>query len=116
MGVAGTQLSGGEARRLVIARGLLAETPILVLDEPTEGLDPMTERRVLDALLTRTESRTLILLTHRLAALDHMDEIVMLDHGHIVEHGVISDLMVRDGPFSRLFDRLPLFDPRVANL
>ena len=87
IGVAGTRLSGGQARRLAVARALLTDASVLVFDEPTEGLDPETERQVINGVLDRTAGRTLLLLTHRLAGLDRMDEIVTLDAGQIVERG-----------------------------
>lgn len=90
IGVAGARLSGGEARRLVIARALLTEAPILVLDEPTEGLDPQTESEVLDDLIDTAVGRTIILFTHRAAGLDRMDEVVALGDGRIVERGAPS--------------------------
>ena len=92
IGVAGTRLSGGQARRLVVARALLTDASILVLDEPTEGLDAETARHVLDNVLQRTAGRSLLLLTHRYAGLDRMDEVVTLDGGRIVERGRFADL------------------------
>jgi ATP-binding cassette subfamily C protein CydC len=86
IGVAGTRLSGGQARRLAVARALLTEASILVLDEPTEGLDAETAQKLLDGVLRRTAGRTLLLLTHQFAGLERMDEIVTLDAGKIVEH------------------------------
>lgn len=85
IGVAGTRLSGGEARRLAVARALLTEASIFVFDEPTEGLDAETAQKVLDGVLRRTAGRTLLLLTHQFAGLDRMDEIVTLNAGKIVE-------------------------------
>ncbi len=84
VGVAGTTLSGGEARRVAIARAILADPDILILDEPGEGLDPETESDVLDRLLDRMTGRTVILITHARAALDRMDDVVTLDRGRIV--------------------------------
>lgn len=84
VGVAGTTLSGGEARRVAIARLLLLDPDILVLDEPGEGLDPETEAAVLDRLLDRMAGRTVILITHARAALHRMDRVVELDNGRIV--------------------------------
>lgn len=84
LGRAGAKISGGEARRVALARALLIDAPILVLDEPTEGLDGDTERRLLDALFARTVGRTLILLTHRPAALEGVDRRLTL--GAIAVH------------------------------
>ncbi len=84
IGVAGTTLSGGEARRVAIARVLLLAPDILVLDEPGEGLDPETEAAVLDRVLDRMVGRTVVLITHARAALHRMDSVVELDSGRIV--------------------------------
>ena len=84
VGVAGTTLSGGEARRVAIARALLLDPDILVLDEPGEGLDPETEAAVLDRLLDRMTGKTVILITHARAALYRMDIVVELDNGRIL--------------------------------
>ncbi|MCM5559843.1 thiol reductant ABC exporter subunit CydC [Pleomorphomonas sp. JP5] len=84
IGVAGTTLSGGEARRVAIARVLLLAPDILVLDEPGEGLDPETEAAVLDRVLDRMVGRTVVLITHARAALHRMDSVVELDRGRIV--------------------------------
>jgi len=84
VGVAGTTLSGGEARRVAIARAILADPDILILDEPGEGLDPETESDVLDRLLDRMAGRTVILITHARAALDRMDDVITLDRGRII--------------------------------
>jgi ABC-type transport system involved in cytochrome bd biosynthesis fused ATPase/permease subunit len=70
-----------------VARALLTDASVLVFDEPTEGLDPETERQVINGVLDRTAGRTLLLLTHRLAGLDRMDEVVTLDAGQIIERG-----------------------------
>lgn len=85
VGVAGTTLSGGEARRLAVARALLCDAPVLILDEPGEGLDAATEEAMVGAILERMAGRTVIVLTHAKAALQRMDEIVVLSGGRIVE-------------------------------
>lgn len=85
VGVAGTTLSGGEARRVAIARALLVDPDILVLDEPGEGLDPETGAAVLDRVLDRMAGRTVILITHARAALSRMDRVIELDAGRIVD-------------------------------
>jgi ATP-binding cassette subfamily C protein CydC len=92
IGVAGTRLSGGQARRLAIARALLSDAAIFVLDEPTEGLDAETARQVLSGVLQRTTGRSLLLFTHRYAGLDQMDEVVTLDGGRIIERGRFATL------------------------
>ena len=90
VGVAGTTLSGGEARRVAIARVLLRDPDVLVLDEPGEGLDPETEAAVLDRVLDRMAGRTVIMITHARAALHRMDRVVELDGGRIVSNRTSS--------------------------
>lgn len=87
LGANGAKVSGGEARRLGLARALLKDAPILILDEPTEGLDGETERRVLDGLLGVGRDQSLLFITHRRAGLDAMDEIIVMDGGRIVARG-----------------------------
>jgi len=88
LGEAGARLSGGQARRLAIARALLLDAPILILDEPTEGLDTLTERSLLQAIVRLMRGRSVLLITHRLAVLaDLADRIVVLEHGRVVQHG-----------------------------
>jgi ATP-binding cassette, subfamily C, bacterial CydC len=84
VGNGGTRLSGGEARRLAVARALIANAPVLILDEPGEGLDAGTEARVLDAVFARAAGRTVILSTHAPAALERVDLVVSMDGGRIV--------------------------------
>jgi ATP-binding cassette subfamily C protein CydC len=85
VGEAGTRLSGGEARRIAIARAFLKNAPILILDEPTEGLDAVSERIVVDALARLMRGRTTLLITHRTQALRYVDRILTLERGKIVE-------------------------------
>jgi len=104
IGEQGLRLSGGERQRLAIARALLKDTPILILDEPTANLDPVTEKKVLDTLFEIMRGRTSLLITHRLVGLELMDEIIVLDHGWIVERGRHNELVERDGMYRRLWD------------
>lgn len=97
VGAHGAGLSGGEARRLALARTLLKDAPILILDEPTEGLDPETERRVMDAVLDAARERAVLLITHRPAGLDRMDEILVLEAGRIVARGTPAEILPRFG-------------------
>ncbi|MFG1264802.1 MULTISPECIES: thiol reductant ABC exporter subunit CydC [Xanthobacter] len=98
LGANGAKVSGGEARRLGLARALLKEAPILILDEPTEGLDGETERRVLETLLGATRDQALLFITHRRAGLEAMDEIIVMDGGRIVARGAPADMLAIVGP------------------
>jgi ABC-type multidrug transport system fused ATPase/permease subunit len=104
IGECGMQLSGGQRQRLALARLLLRNPPIVVLDEPTSGLDPITEDRVTRSLLELFEDRTIILISHRLAAIQSFDEIVVLDSGRTVERGSHRQLLARDGLYRQLYD------------
>ncbi len=103
LGEQGARLSGGERQRVAIARALLKDAPILLLDEPTEGLDAVTEEGVLREILRLAEGRSLLLATHRLVGLEAMDEIVVLSGGRIVERGTHGELLQAKGLYARLF-------------
>jgi ATP-binding cassette subfamily C protein/ATP-binding cassette subfamily C protein CydC/ATP-binding cassette subfamily C protein CydCD len=96
-------LSGGQRQRLLLARALLADRPILLLDEPSEGLDPATADALLDDLLTVTAGRTTVLVTHRLTGLEPVEEVLLLDAGRIVARGRHADLLSRPGPYRDLW-------------
>jgi len=104
VGEHGLRLSGGERQRLAIARALLKDAPLLILDEATANLDPLTERAVLDALDALMQGRTVLLITHRLVALDRMDEILVLERGRIVERGDHDALLAAHGLYRRMVD------------
>lgn len=93
VGETGVRLSGGQARRIAIARALLRDAPILLLDEPTEGLDAVTERALMDAVQQLMKGRSVLLTTHRPVALAQMDEILVLDQGRVVERGTHAELL-----------------------
>lgn len=93
IGESGKLLSAGQARRLAVARAILKDAPIWILDEPTEGLDRITEQELMESLFEVTNNRTVVLITHRLAALDRMDQIILLANGRIAEQGTHATLM-----------------------
>jgi ATP-binding cassette subfamily C protein CydC len=104
IGEMGTRLSGGERQRLAIARALLKDSPILVLDEPTANLDTLTEKALLGTLRTVMQGRTTLMITHRLVEMENFDEILALDKGCVVEHGTHAELLLQNGLYRRLWD------------
>jgi ABC-type multidrug transport system fused ATPase/permease subunit len=104
VGEHGVRLSGGERQRLAIARALLQDAPLLLLDEVTAHLDPAAERGVLQALDVAMQGRTVLLVTHRLVGMERMDEIMVLDEGRIVERGTHGRLRAAGGLYRRLLD------------
>lgn len=103
IGEQGLRLSGGERQRLAIARTLLKNAPLLVLDEATANLDSLTERSLLAALAVLMQGRTTLLITHRLIALERMDEILVLDQGKIKERGTHDQLLNARGLYHEMF-------------
>ncbi|MCX5082788.1 thiol reductant ABC exporter subunit CydD [Streptomyces sp. NBC_00401] len=105
VGEHGARLSGGQRQRLALARALLADFPVLVLDEPAEHLDLPTADALTADLLSATEGRTTLLITHRMAGLDAVDEVIVLDAGRVVQRGRYEDLLAVDGPLRALRER-----------
>ncbi|MFF8292719.1 thiol reductant ABC exporter subunit CydD [Streptomyces sp. NPDC016309] len=105
VGEHGARLSGGQRQRLALARALLADFPVLVLDEPAEHLDLATADALTDDLLRVTEGRTTVLITHRLHGLDAVDEVVVLEEGRTVQRGPYAALAASDGPLRRMLER-----------
>ncbi|MGL6019151.1 MAG: heme ABC transporter ATP-binding protein/permease CydC, partial [Gibbsiella quercinecans] len=93
-------------RRLGIARALLHPAPLLLLDEPTEGLDAETERQILQLLRQHCQGKTLILITHRLYGLDHFDRICVMDGGKIIEQGDHAALLRQQGRYAQFHQRV----------
>jgi len=107
LGDGGRPLSGGEQRRLGLARILLNNAPILLLDEPTEGLDRETERQILRLILQHAENKTLIMVTHRLSSIEQFDKICVIDNGRLIEEGDYNSLITKEnGFFKRLIERV----------
>ncbi|MFI8531585.1 thiol reductant ABC exporter subunit CydD [Streptomyces aquilus] len=105
VGEHGARLSGGQRQRLALARALLADFPVLVLDEPAEHLDLPTADALTADLLAATEGRTTLLITHRLAGLEAVDEIVVLDGGRVVQRGSYAQLAAEEGPLREMAER-----------
>jgi ATP-binding cassette subfamily B protein len=110
----GTTLSGGQKQRIAIARAILRDAPILILDEPTTGLDAVAEQVVMDALERAVAGRTTLIIAHRLTSVRLADRIVVLDRGQIVEQGTHQELLARAGRYARLFHLQTALEPEMA--
>lgn len=100
----GTRLSGGQRKRVAVARALLADFPLLVLDEPAEHLDVLAADSLTDDLLTVTGGRSLILITHRLSGLEGVNEVLVMEGGRVVEQGSHDELLLHGQRYARLWD------------
>jgi ATP-binding cassette subfamily B protein len=104
VGERGTKLSGGEKQRIAIARAILVDAPILILDEATSSLDSVTEKYIQDSLSQLMQGRTTIVIAHRLSTLSRMDRILVFDRGKIVEEGTHAALMSMNGLYARMWN------------
>jgi ABC-type multidrug transport system fused ATPase/permease subunit len=104
IGESGIRLSGGQRQRLAIARALLKNAPILILDEATSQLDSQSEALVQKALTNLMQDRTTLVIAHRLSTVMRADRIVVMENGRIVEEGSHRELLARGGTYKRLYD------------
>jgi subfamily B ATP-binding cassette protein MsbA len=102
VGENGALLSGGQRQRLAIARAILRDAPILILDEATAALDNESERLVQDALQRLMPERTTLVIAHRLSTIEHADQVLVMDHGRIVERGTHKELLAMGGLYQHL--------------
>lgn len=96
-------LSGGEAQRLSIVRALLADSPVLVLDEATVFADPESEAEIQTAIASLVAGRTVLVIAHRMHTITGVDSVVVVDSGRVVEHGIHTDLLAAGGTYARLW-------------
>jgi len=105
VGENGVKVSGGQKQRIAIARALLKDAPILILDEATSALDNESERAIQAALDELMQSRTTLVIAHRLSTIVNADQILVMDHGRIVERGDHKSLMAAGGYYARLYEQ-----------
>jgi ATP-binding cassette subfamily B protein len=105
VGERGVKLSGGQRQRIAIARVILKNAPILILDEATSSLDSITEKAIQDTLDQVMVNKTVIVVAHRLSTIANLDRILVFDHGHIVEDGSHAELLARRGAYHQLWSR-----------
>jgi ATP-binding cassette subfamily B protein len=120
VGTRGRRLSGGERQRAAIARAILSDPKVLILDEATSSVDTLTERKIQEAMDNLVKGRTTIIIAHRLSTLRRADRIVVMEKGEVVEVGAHGELMKTNGLYSRLynaqFEKETVSEPDVDDL
>jgi ATP-binding cassette subfamily B protein len=104
IGEGGASLSGGERQRISIARAIMKDSPIIILDEATANVDPENERDLMKAIQELTKEKTVIMIAHRLKTVRNADQIVVIDKGHIAEQGKHEELIANGGIYARFID------------
>lgn len=99
----GQRFSGGERQRIALARILLKDTPIVILDEPTIGLDPFIENELVETIMTSLQDKTVIWITHHLTGIERMDQVLFLDKGQIAIQGTHEELMRTNERYQQLY-------------
>ncbi|HAE88930.1 MAG TPA: multidrug ABC transporter ATP-binding protein, partial [Clostridiales bacterium] len=104
IGEGGSSLSGGEKQRISIARAILKDAPVIILDEATANVDPENEQDLMNAIKELTKNKTVLMIAHRLNTVRHADKIFVIDQGKIAEEGTHDELMKKDGIYRRFID------------